>query len=123
MAELVEHNRPPPAAKPAPPAVQLPGRILGVAYEYADLLKLIRARVLELRISHETMDAVCGLPSGYSSKLLCDPPVRRLGVLSLGCVVGALGCVLIVAEDAEQIVKIRPRLALRKHPQHWRYHA
>jgi hypothetical protein len=38
----------------------------------------------ELGISHEVMDSVTGLPVGYSSKILADPPIRKLGAVSLG---------------------------------------
>src|SRR5262245_56871819 len=38
------------------------------------MLAAIRARKDELRITNETIDAVAGLPNGYASKLLCEPP-------------------------------------------------
>jgi hypothetical protein len=103
MAEQpAEYNRPP----------QPPGRILGVAHEYADLLELIRARIAELGISLEMANEIAGLPDGYISTLLCGR--RKLGVLSLGCVMSALGLAIVVAADDAQTLKIRPRLVLRR---------
>jgi hypothetical protein len=39
-----------------------------------DLLAAIRARLIELNITYETLDSVAVLPERYASKLLCDPP-------------------------------------------------
>lgn len=118
MAEpAAEPNHSSPAIEQPIPVVHSPGppcRVIGTCSEYRDLIELIRARVRELGITHETMDLVCGLPGGYSSKLLSDPPIRRLGVCSLTLVLGGLGLKLIVAEDAEQIQRVRPRLTLRR---------
>jgi hypothetical protein len=110
MAELAEPNQPPSAAEPS--AVSLPGRVIGVACEYADLLELIRARIRELGISHEMAGQIAGLPDGYISTLLCGR--KKLGVLSLGCVMSALGLAIVITADDAQTLKIRPRLTLRR---------
>jgi hypothetical protein len=117
MAEpAAEPNHSSPAAEP--PTMPLPGRVVGVAHEYQDLIAMIRARIVELNISFEQADAICGLPAGYVGKLVNDQ--RRLGVLSLGCVLAALGLAIVIVEDAEQTVKMRPRLVLRRHPPHFK---
>jgi hypothetical protein len=110
------HSPAPVSAEPDRPVVQPLGRVIGIAHEYRDLIALIRGRIVELGISHEVMDSVTGLPVGYSSKILADPPIRKLGAVSLGLVLGGLGLQLIVAEDAAQTLKVRPRLELRRRP-------
>jgi hypothetical protein len=98
--------------------VPLPGRVVGIAHEYRDLIELIRARIAELRISFEQADAICGLPSGYVGKLVNDQ--RRLGIVSLGCVMCALGLAIAIVEDDAQTLKIRPRLVLRRRAPNYR---
>jgi hypothetical protein len=43
--------------------------------DYTSLLRVLRQRVADLDITHQTLDSICGLQSGYSSKLLCEPPM------------------------------------------------
>ena len=61
-----------------PIAVEAP-RVVATASHYHELLQTIRDRVVELEITHETLDAVAGLQSGYASKLLSNPPIKRMG--------------------------------------------
>jgi hypothetical protein len=93
----------PPDAKP-----------IAVIRDYASLIEAIRAPVAELQITHETVDHVSGIQSGYTSKLLCRPPMKPLGAISLGCVLGALGMQLIAVEDPEALERVRHRLLPRK---------
>jgi hypothetical protein len=127
MAQPAELNHLPPAAAPNLPAEQLPGRLLGIAYQYEDLIELIRLRVAELGVTQAAVDRLTGLPDQYAGKLLSRPPRKRLGVLSLGCVLSALGLTICVCEDPAQTLKIRPRLELRRRSlsssQHWRKHS
>ena len=76
------------------------GRILATVNDYPGMLAALRARAEELRISRETIDQVAGLPSGYSGKILGIKQVRRLNLISLGPVLGALGIKLVIVEDA-----------------------
>ena len=69
----------------------------------------------ELRITNETIDAVAGLPNGYASKLLCEPPMQRMGALSLGLILGAMGYSIQLIEDAEALARVKGRLKPR-HP-------
>ena len=68
----------------------------------ADLVEALRQRRDELDISHETIDAIAGLQSGYASKLLAPRAPRNIGYMSLGDIMGALGVGLQVVEDGEQ---------------------
>lgn len=81
---------------------------------YTALLDCIRARKAELDISFEVLDAVSGLQSGYSAKLLAPHPARHMGELSLACILGALGLRLICVEDPEALALVRDRLVKRE---------
>jgi hypothetical protein len=61
----------------------------------------LRARAEELRIPRLTIDAVGGLASGHSAKLLSSIPLRAIGVTSLPLLLGALGVALRLVEDPE----------------------
>jgi hypothetical protein len=78
-----------------------------------ELVAVVRARVAELNITHANLDDVSGVQSGYASKLLSDPPIRRFGPMSLGAVLGGLGLKLLVVQDEEALAKVRSRLVER----------
>src|SRR5258705_9916877 len=79
-----------------------------IVRDYDQLLAALRARAAELEVTHEVLSEASGLCSGYVSKLLCDPPIRHFGRVSLGCFLGAVGLKLAVLEDAEALARIRP---------------
>lgn len=79
----------------------------------AELLNAMRARRDYLDISHETIDAISGVPSGYTSKLFAPIPTRGIGYKSLGDVLGALGMALVPVEDPEAMRLVRHRWAKR----------
>ena len=93
-----------------------PPRVISVASDYAAFLQAIRDRVAELNITHQTLDQISGLQEGYSSKLLCDPPIRRTGPLVLFILLQALGMKLGLLEDREALEAISTRLIPRKVP-------
>jgi hypothetical protein len=70
--------------------------------------------MVELNITFETLDCVGGLSPRYAQKLLGSTPTKRLGEVSLGCVLGALGLRLIVVEDPEQLARVKDRLTPRE---------
>ena len=83
----------------------------------AELAQLFRDRRDELNIPHSVIDAIAGIPDGYAGKLLCNPPMRNFGEISLRAVLGALALGIIqivVAEDPEQAAKIGHRWVQRK---------
>ena len=83
---------------------------LGTCRTADDLRAVMRQRVAELNISLETLDAIAGLPTRYSSKVLGLQPTRRFGQFSLDGLLGALGLMLIVVEDAEALARVQRRL-------------
>jgi hypothetical protein len=82
-----------------------------------ELLAAIRARRDALNISHETIDDLAGLPAGYTSKLLSPDPIRGIGYMSLGAVLGALGMALIAVEDSAAVTRVHEKWVPRKRPQ------
>jgi hypothetical protein len=88
-----------------------------VARSRAELLQVLRDRRDELNISHSLIDALGGLPDGYAGKLLAPEPVRGLGPMSLGTLLGALGLGIVevtIVEDPAQIEAMRDRWRPRK---------
>jgi hypothetical protein len=89
--------------------------VLPVARDLDELLTAIRARRDELQTTHAILDDLAGLQAGYVSKLLANPPIKSLGQISLGALLGALGIALHICEDPEQLARVRSRLAKRKY--------
>jgi hypothetical protein len=82
-------------------------RQLAEIYEYSQLLHALRVRRDELQISHTTIDDVGGFSPGYASKVLSDPPMRGLGPVSFGLILGALGMKILLVEDYEALLRVR----------------
>jgi hypothetical protein len=89
---------------------------------YSQLIELLRHRVEELGITLDTIDEVGGLASRYASKLLCNPPVKSMGAMSLFAVLGALGLRLQLCSDGTAIERLRRReewlLMVRRGPRY-----
>ena len=71
---------------------------------------MLRRRVAELNISLDTLDHIAGLPTRYCAKVLRVQPTRGFGQISLDGLLGALGLMLIVVEDAEALARVQRRL-------------
>jgi cell division protein FtsB len=90
-------------------------RVLAVISTYDDLIAALRARSDELKLTRLGLDrAMKTLPDGYASKLLGEIPIRTLGRVSLGPVLGAL--VLLAVEDLTALKKIEHQLERRIRP-------
>jgi hypothetical protein len=88
-----------------------------------ELVAALRARRDELNISHELIDDIAGLQSGYTSKLLAPTPGKNLGYMSLGAIMGALGIGLVVVEDSARRALVEGRWSQRKRaPNRERFH-
>jgi hypothetical protein len=81
---------------------------------YAALLVALRARVAELGITHQALDALAGLPDGYAGKLLCNPPMRRLSAVNLFNVLAALALRPVLEHDPELLARNQNRLVKRR---------
>jgi hypothetical protein len=88
-------------------------RQLAEATDYHELIAAFRNRAAELQVSGETIDEVAGLPCRYAAKLLGPNAVRRVGAISLGPLLGALGIKLVVVEDENALRQLGSRLKKR----------
>ena len=68
----------------------------------------------QLGASHATYEAIAGLPAGYLSKLIGPHAPRRIGMISLGPLLGAIGCELVIVENPERMAEIAGRLTPRR---------
>ena len=95
-------------AAPAPPDVMI--------HSMEELLAALRARRDQLQLTHERLDDLSGLPSGYIGKLLAPVPIKNLGWLSFGLVLDSMGCALVLVEDPEQVQRVKSRWIPRERP-------
>lgn len=82
-----------------------------------ELLAALRLRRDELNISHEIIDEIAGFAKGYTSKLLAPEPMKNLGKMSMGALLGALGIALVAVPDPEAARLVQKRWVKRKRPQ------
>jgi hypothetical protein len=83
---------------------------------YAGMIEAFRARANERRIAiaGASVAAVSGLPAAYVAKLLSVHPVRRVGMISLGPLLGALQAKLVLLPDPEAEKLFGDRIPERK---------
>jgi hypothetical protein len=84
-------------------------RVICEFSDYDELINGLRQRAAELNLSGETIDAVSGLASRYSAKLLGPNQVRRLGATSFGPFLGALAVRGVLVEDKAAVERLRSR--------------
>ena len=82
-------------------------KVIGEFSDYNGMIAALRARAAELNLSGETIDAVSGLPSRYSAKLLGPHQLRRIGATSLGPFLGALAVRCLIIEDKAALERLR----------------
>jgi len=81
-----------------------------------ELIAALRARLVELQLTHSTVDGIAGLQDGYTSKLLAPKPIKNLGPISFQALLGALGVAVVVVEDPEQVKRVEGRWTKRERP-------
>ena len=91
-----------------------PRRVLGEFDAYPGLVAALRSRIAELNVSGECLDELAGLPRGYFQKLIGTRPVKRIGMLSLGVIFGALGVRAVLVEDEAALARVSSRLVKRR---------
>ena len=84
-----------------------PPLIIATFNDYEGLLSALRARAQARRIavSSDNANDIAGLPDKYVQKLLGPHPPRRLGMVSMGAILGLLGVKLMMVED-EKAMKL-----------------
>jgi hypothetical protein len=88
----------------------MPEHPIAIIRSTEDLRQLFRLRVAHFNISLETLDAIAGLPTRYSAKLLSHDPTRHFGKISFEALLGTLAVQLVALEDAEALVRVQRRL-------------
>jgi hypothetical protein len=97
------------------------GRVLSTFNDYAGFLHAMRARAAERQIAISSDEAhnVAGLSDRRITQMLSlrtlrnIQSVRRVGILSLGPLLGVLGVKLVMVEDAEAVERFGSRLKKR----------
>jgi hypothetical protein len=81
---------------------------------YGGLIRAMRERAAERKValSGESVAAVSGLPTCYLAKLLSPSPhpMRRIGMISLGPVLGVLALKLLVVPDDQAAARFGPQI-------------
>jgi hypothetical protein len=76
---------------------------------YNDLIKALRSRTAEVNTTFCGIDAVAGLPSNYTAKLLAAQPIKKMSVFTMLCIADALGLRLLLAPDPDALARLRER--------------
>jgi hypothetical protein len=80
----------------------------------AHIVEAYRQRIRELNITYATVDAISGLPDGYTAKLMSPKPMKGLGEKAIEGLNGALGMAFVQAVDSEQVERVKGRWVRRK---------
>jgi hypothetical protein len=82
---------------------------------YAGLVDAFRTRAQErkIAITSSNVAAMANLPEYYVAKLLSVNPVRRIGMISLGPLLGVLGMKLVAMPDEDAIARYSGKLPQR----------
>jgi hypothetical protein len=79
-----------------------------------DLQVALRARADSMNISRLDIDRLAGFTGGYASKVLAPTPIKGLGIDSMFALVAALGCDLVLIENAQTTAHIKGRTVPRR---------
>lgn len=92
-----------------------PARTIGEFNDYQGFMAALRTRANELHLSRSDDDNadVAGLPNKYIAKLLGPRPVRRVGMKTLGPLLGVLQVKLILVVDEEAVRRYGGRVRKR----------
>jgi hypothetical protein len=99
-----------------PPSIKVEGRVLAKFTDYAGLQNAICARIDALALTRLEIDFLAGLQSGYAGKLCGPAMVKRYGMVSLGAMLGAIGCELMLVESTEATARVMSRAQKRQRP-------
>ena len=91
-----------------------PIRTMPLLRNEADMIAAYQARIQELRLTYATVDAISGLPDGYTAKLMAK--MKGLGEKAIEGLNGALGMGFVPATDPAQCARVSNRWVERKRP-------
>lgn len=92
-----------------------PPRVIAEFDDYQGFLVALRKRADEIQIvrGSDATAHLSGLPDGYVAKLLGPNPIRRLGMKSLGPMLGVLQAKLVLVVDEEAVKRYGSRVRKR----------
>jgi hypothetical protein len=79
-----------------------------------ELLQVIRDRLVELGTTHNSVEAESGLMRGYLTKVISDPPPKRMGAYIMFLICETLGLQLSVSVAPDFQKRMAHRLERRK---------
>jgi len=88
--------------------------VFATVNDHNALLAATRRRVDELELPHQIVEDLAGLQSGYLSKVLADPPPKRMGAFTSFLILQALGLDMQLVENPQAMERLRPRFEKRK---------
>jgi hypothetical protein len=89
-------------------------RVICEFSDYDELINGLRLRAAELNLSGADADRLSGLPERYAQKLLGPNQIRRLGAISLGPFLGALGVRGQLVEDKTAVERLKTRITPKR---------
>lgn len=87
-----------------------------IVTDYEALHEGFRDRVDDLEVTRQEIDAAGNLLPGYAGKLLCSPPIKNLGLVSLGKMLKATGMALVLVIDDERFAPVKAQMSKRQRP-------
>lgn len=78
-----------------------------------ELLQVIRDRIAELETTHASVESESGLMSGYLTKIISDPPLKRVGLFLAFLILQTLGLQLHVSVEPDFAKRMAHRLERR----------
>jgi hypothetical protein len=94
--------------------------VIGEFADYDALIDKLRARVIEIGLSHRVLDELTGLGEGSSAKYLSDLRLKHFSAVSLLRIASVLGVKSVMIVDPVLVRKMKPlweeRDAKRVHP-------
>jgi len=96
------------------PAIDERYELYRVITDFDALHEAFRERVEDLEITRLALDEAGGFTPGYAAKLLCVPPMKRIGQDSLPKMLKATGMALVLVVDDERFAPVKAKMAKRK---------
>jgi hypothetical protein len=88
--------------------------VVATVSDHNQLLEAIRRRIQELGLSYEVVNDLAGLQENYLTKVISNPPPKRMSPFTQFLILQALGLRIKQEEDPELIEKLRGRWTKRK---------
>jgi hypothetical protein len=93
---------------------------IATVHSYDDLRRIVAEHCARLGMTRAELDVAAGIADGHAAKLLARRATKKLGIVTLGRIMAAVGLVLQVAIDPE--AQASPQAGSARTPRsHWRH--